>query len=243
VLLGLLSCAVRLMPPFGQYRGPYGDVLNRQTVFERHATDVVSAVNFDWRGIDTLGEESILFLSAIGVALLLRRQPAEEHENTETNALHSRHQPQEPPLPSEVTRIITLALIGPLTVFGIYVITHGQLTPGGGFQGGVILATAPLLVYLTGDFKMFRRVADHEAMHLSESLGMAAFVSVGFAGMVAGSSYLQNVVPLGKTGDLFSGGTIAVLNLSTGIAVGAGLVLVIFSFLDQTLEMRLGGKQ
>ena len=74
----LFLIAFRGLPPIGHYRGPYGDVLNAVAVNERHSTDVVSAVNFDYRGFDTLGEESILFASVIGVTLLLRKQPREE---------------------------------------------------------------------------------------------------------------------------------------------------------------------
>ena len=60
------------LPDFGDYRGPYGEILNRVAVPERSTTDVVTAVNFDYRGFDTLGEEFILFAAVIGVASILR---------------------------------------------------------------------------------------------------------------------------------------------------------------------------
>ena len=62
------------LPEFGHYLGPYGDVVNAITVPERQITDAVTAVNFDIRGFDTLGEEFIMFVSVMGVALLLRKQ-------------------------------------------------------------------------------------------------------------------------------------------------------------------------
>ena len=237
-LFTIFILAVRELPQFGHYRGPYGDVLNRETVYERHATDVVSAVNFDWRGIDTLGEESILFLSVVGTIVLLRTGDAEvqgkDKEDARPNA--------DIPLPSEATRVATLGLVGPLVVFGLYIVTHGHLTPGGGFQGGVVLATAPLLVYVAGDLKTFKRIANHQFVEIMEALGIGGFLGIGFLGMAVRGAFLRNVLPLGTTGHLFSGGTILVLNVFTGAAVAAGMLSVMYAFLEHTIEVRLRSK-
>jgi multicomponent Na+:H+ antiporter subunit B len=239
-LLALFLAAVRNMVPFGHYRGPYGDVLNQVTVYERHVTDVVTAVNFDFRGIDTLGEESILFLSVLGTSLLLRRHKGEEEAQDEQQ---DQSEQRVVPRPSAATRVTTLGLIGPLVVFGIYIITHGQLTPGGGFQGGVILATAPLLVYLAGDLKTFKRITGQQLVELGEAAGLGGFLGIGLLGMITSGAYLENVLPFGTTGDVFSGGTIPLISLATGIAVGAGFVLLMSAFLEQTLELRLRGRR
>ncbi len=235
--------AVRAMPPFGHFRGSYGDLLNRETVYERHVTDVVTAVNFDWRGIDTLGEESILFLSVAGTVVLLRKTRSEETRSDKASKKDDESEERESPLPSEATRVATLGLVGPLVVFGLYIVTHGHLTPGGGFQGGVVLATAPLLVYLAGDLKTFRRIANHELVEVAEALGLGGFLALGLPGMILGGAYMRNVLALGKTGDLFSGGTIPLINVCTGMAVAAGLVSITYAFLEHTLETRLRGKK
>src|SRR3954451_17401531 len=73
---GLLAAVARL-PAFGHYPGPYGFVLNGVAVTERHATDVVAAVNFDYRAFDTLGEEFILFAAVVSTLLLLRAMRGE----------------------------------------------------------------------------------------------------------------------------------------------------------------------
>ena len=62
---------------FGDYKGVYGNVINGIGVTERHATDLVTALNFDIRGFDTLGEEFILFASVLGVVLILRQMRGE----------------------------------------------------------------------------------------------------------------------------------------------------------------------
>ncbi|MGE5206603.1 MAG: MnhB domain-containing protein [Chlamydiota bacterium] len=240
---GVYLWGLKGLPPVGHYRGPYGDVLNRVATYERHVTDVVTAVNFDYRGFDTLGEEFILFMSVIGGTVLLRRQRAEEKSERKDESLADQSPERQAPESSGATRVLTLGLVGPLVVFGLYIVTHGQLTPGGGFQGGVILATAPLLVYLAGDLKKFKQITSHTLVEVGEALGAGAYLAIGLAGLILGGAYLRNVAPLGTTGAVNSGGTIALINLATGLEVAAGFVLLLYAFLEQTLEIRLrGGK-
>lgn len=240
---GLYLWGLKGLPPMGHYSGPYGDVLNRVATYERHVTDIVTAVNFDYRGFDTLGEEFILFMSVVGGMVLLRREREEEESESGDGNRNDEAPERDAPEPSDAVRVFTLGLVGPLTVFGLYIVAHGQLTPGGGFQGGVILATAPLLVYLAGDFKKFKQITSHTLVEVAEACGAGGFLGIGFAGLILGGAYLRNVAALGQTGMINSGGTIALIDLATGLEVAAGFVLLLYAFLEQTLEVRLrGGK-
>ena len=240
LFFALLAWGMRDLPPFGHYRGPYGDVINQTTVYERHITDAITAVNFDFRGFDTLGEESILFMSVIGVGLLLRKQEKEENDGGEEQDEIEEHRA---PDASDAVKVITLGLVGPLVVFGLYIVAHGQITPGGGFQGGVILATAPLLVYLAGDLKTFKRITSHFAVELAEAAGIFGFVVVGLLGVMTGNEFLRIELPYGQTATIFSGGTVPLLNLATGLAVAGGFISAIYAFLEQTIEMRMKGEE
>ncbi|MEA2482303.1 MAG: multicomponent Na+:H+ antiporter subunit, partial [Thermoleophilaceae bacterium] len=71
-LLFLLIDGLHRLPGFGHYPGPYGMVLNGVAVTQRHATNLVTAVNFDYRALDTLGEEFILFTATTAIVLILR---------------------------------------------------------------------------------------------------------------------------------------------------------------------------
>jgi len=241
LLFALLAWAMHDLPPFGHYRGPYGDVINSTTVYERHITDAITAVNFDFRGFDTLGEEGILFMSVIGVTTLLRRQKKEKKKDDpdESDELEKHRAPE----PSDAVKVITLGLVGPLVVYGLYIVTHGQITPGGGFQGGVILATAPLLVYLAGDLKTFKRITTHSMVEIAEAAGIFGFVAIGCLGLSIGAQFLANVLPLGETANFFSGGTVPLLNIATGLAVAGGFISAIYAFLEQTIEMRMEGEK
>ncbi len=225
-------------PPLGVYRGPYGDVINSVVVSERHASDAVTAINFDYRGFDTLGEEFILFTSVMGVTLLLRRQKDDEPRPPRDSA----EERTVPPI-SDAVRVFGLALVGVMIAFGVYIVTHGQLTPGGGFQGGVILASVPLIIYLVATLETMCRIAPHWLVEVSEAIGAGGFVLLGFLGMWAGVHFLQNVLPLGQTGSAFSAGTIWVISATTGLEVAAGLILLQIAFLDETLARKYRGAQ
>src|SRR5207248_1487676 len=114
-----------------------------------HATDVVAAVNFDYRALDTLGEELILFASVVGVAVLLRKQ-ADEREEPASEEADCMARRCAPPM-SDAVRTLAVGLVPFTVAFGVYLTSHGVPTPGGGFQGGVVLASAPLVLYVASD--------------------------------------------------------------------------------------------
>lgn len=219
------------LPRFGQVTSVYAEIVNTITVPQRHITDVVTAVNFDIRGFDTLGEEFILFTSVMGIALLMRRtkdEPAGDHED--------RAQRRNVPAPSDAVRVIALLLIAPTILFGWYIVAHGQVTPGGGFQGGVILSSAPLLLYLCGSYPKFRGAAAPRLVEIVEAVGAAGYIVVGGASVALGGLFLENLLPLGKTGTLTSGGIVPFINLGVGLEVSGGFVLVLIVYLEELME-------
>jgi multicomponent Na+:H+ antiporter subunit B len=221
------------LPAFGDYKGEYGRILNRRAVEERKATNVVAAVTFDYRGVDTLGEEFILFGAVVGTALLLRVQREESEEQPRDEA-PERHGPHD----SDAVREIGGLLIAPSVLFGLYVVAHGHLTPGGGFQGGVILASAPILMYLVGRYTAFRKLAAEPLIEVAEGTGGASYVLLGGLGLLMGAEFMANVLPLGSPEKLFSAGLIPLENATVALAVTAGFVLLLSEFLEQTLMVR-----
>jgi multicomponent Na+:H+ antiporter subunit B len=225
-LTALLLWSVAGLPDFGHYRGPYGKVLNRVAPSERHVTNVVSAVVFDYRGVDTLGEEFILFASVMGVALLLRDARDEEgrpEDRAEGDAL----------------RLAGIGLAAALLVLGFYVVAHGYITPGGGFQGGVVLAAAFALVYLAGSYRSYRNVTPTAGVDLAKGTGAGSFAVIGVVALLLGTAYLHNFGPLGTSGTLASGGTIAMLNVASALEVSAAFVLLFTEFLEELQVTRL----
>ena len=223
------------LPDFGDFTGRYGQVLAHSALPQRKATSSIAVTTFDYRGIDTLIEEFILFTAAVGVMVLLRSRRAAEQISAEPDPV------RRPTAHSASIRSLCTALVGPVLVLGIDIVLHGHLTPGGGFQGGVILMAAVLLVYLGGTHIRLGRVRPLEVMEAAEGVGAAGFAVIGLGGVVLAGAYLENFIPPGQVGYLISGGDIPLLNIAVGLEVMGALLVVIGEFLDQRLLLRKGG--
>lgn len=213
----LLFWSVAGLPDFGHYHWPYGNVLNKVAVPERHTTNVVGATVFDYRAFDTLGEEFILFTSIVGVSLLLRKG---DDEHVPPDAVRS-------------DAIRGLGAIGAVVLFvlGLWVVAFGYVTPGGGFQGGVVLAGAFLLVYLASGYREYHELTPHSPLEMAEAVGAGAFAVLGFVGLAYAGSFLGNFLGIGNAGSLYSGGSIPLVNWAAGIEVCAAMVVMFGEFM------------
>jgi len=199
-----------------------GDTLLSRTV-ETGSANAVTAVVVSYRGFDTLGEVTVLFLAATGIGMLFsgRREAPDSSSGT----------PIAPP-PSEMMTSGVRLLFPVLLLFGVYVIVHGHLSPGGGFQGGVIIATAFLL----------RMLADRQAvlpdgvLTLLESLSGSGFVLFGLLGLVllATGTFLGNFLPhpAEAIGRLVSAGVTPLIYVLVGIKVGAEVGAIVQNMLE-----------
>jgi multicomponent Na+:H+ antiporter subunit B len=125
-------------------------------------------------------------------------------------------------------------------MFAAYIAIHGILTPGGGFQAGAIAASVYALVYFGQDYAAAMRLLPRQVADAFESLGAGAYALVGIATAIASGFYLANVLQLGKTGDILSGGTIMVINDCVFIEVAFGLIVAVELFLKQTRKREKG---
>lgn len=223
--------------PFGSAFHPLGDASVQASLLERDTANTVASVTFDQRGLDTMGEEFILFAAVLGAAVLLRR---DHEELAAAPGERSEGRGQLGHMP-EVIRLAGYLVLPFVVVVGIYVVAHGHLTPGGGFQGGVILATGLHLLYLAGDYPALRRLQTNRIFEVSEAAGAAGYVLLGLAGLAATGAFLYNVMPYGQLGQLASAGIVPLLNAAVGIEVGSGVVLLLAEFLEQTLVLRESG--
>jgi multicomponent Na+:H+ antiporter subunit B len=240
VVAAMLAHGLAGLPPFGAFHGVDGLILGHVAVAQRRATDVVTAITFDYRGLDTMGEEFILFAASIGVVVLLREQRDERHESEaesdrenepEGSGSTKSGRPHTSPALIAAGRL----LVGPVLVLGVYVATHGQLTPGGGFQGGVVLAAAVIFVFVAVGRVAMAPIRPNGAAELLEAVGAGGYVLVGIGGLIAGAHFLSNFLPLGAQGGLLSGGTIATLSAVVGLEVAGAITLIVSEFVDQRL--------
>ncbi len=206
----LLVLATQL--PFGHTSMLLGNDILQAAPDEVGTGNIVAAVLLAYRGIDTLGELAILFTAAASVGLILGQRSNHSAKRdktiTESHFITSRASDLMMPL---------------LIIVGFYIIFYGHLTPGGGFQGGVILAIAFFLPVLTRP----GTTIDHGMITIIEGLAGAGFIMIGLWAMLYGKPFLQpffdTFLGNGIFGSLWSAGTLPLLYLAVGLKVGAEL--------------------
>ena len=139
---------------------------------------------------------------------------------------------------SIIVRTIATMLLPFILVFSFYVIMHGHLTPGGGFQGGAIAASAIVMMIAAYGHERMKKKVSEEGLSMAESIGAAIFALVAFAGVFMATSFMYNFLvgtPVfgkipsfgGNSGILNSGGVLPILNIAVGMKVIGGLVAVV----------------
>ncbi len=207
---------------------------------ETGSNNIVTSVVFDYRGFDTLGEATVLYIVVTAVAMLLLFISGYGIAPN-TNLLG------DDGFPLNRTRIITTGafiLYPIIMIFGVYLVLHGHLSPGGGFQGGAVLGTGTALLivssYMTKNFEKAYKIFAY-----FETVGLTLFIGLGFAGL--GASFLMNflangdpmifgrVIEMGPNpGYLNSAGILPLLSIAVGIEVFSGISIILI-FLNRAL--------
>ena len=211
--LGFFLLVIASQLGFGQTPTVAGRAILEVAPQEVGAANIVTSVLLAYRGIDTLGELSILFAAATAAGLVLG---------------HRRKDAPSDPDAGFILRAGSDLLFPLLLVVGFYVILHGHLTPGGGFQGGVILAAAFFLTVLARPGKGM----DYGLISVVEGLAGAAFIGIGLWALFVDGAFLKPLLGTGTMGDLISAGTLPLLSLAVGLKVGSELAGLMTSLSD-----------
>ncbi|MBN2601496.1 MAG: hypothetical protein JXR87_05855 [Candidatus Marinimicrobia bacterium] len=139
-----------------------------------------------------------------------------------------------------IVKTVTRISVWLILLYGIYIILHGHLSPGGGFAGGVIIALAFLNVMLAYGRNFINRWVNIGFLHDIESSSAALFLAVGILGMAIGGGFLANFISHGKLYNLLSAGTIPVLNIIISAKVSMGLFVVVWTL--SVFHLDKGGK-
>lgn len=133
-----------------------------------------------------------------------------------------------------VVKKTTQLIAGLVFLYGIYIIIHGHLTPGGGFAGGVILAGSFILLILAYGSDFLHLVREEAGTTLYENLAILVVLVLALSGLLLGTHvFFLNWAPKGVAGELISAGLMPLYNIFIGIEVAASilsifLALVIF---------------
>jgi multicomponent Na+:H+ antiporter subunit B len=172
---------------------------------ELGGANLVTSVIVTYRGLDTLGEVAVLFLATAGIGFLLQSNKRKQKKRKS----------------SEILQSGTVILLPLIILLGVYIFLHGHLTPGGGFQGGVVIADGFLLVFLAFENSKVNKTL----LYFIESLSGVFYVGIGVLGLVLAGGFLDNrFLPLGNFGSLASAGAIPIIYSLVGLKVGSELV-------------------
>ncbi|MBN2830131.1 MAG: Na(+)/H(+) antiporter subunit B [Candidatus Cloacimonetes bacterium] len=219
VLAGLIWLSVPLITEFTTSEG-LNNISSEYVQLSAEKLNIpntVTAIVVTFRGLDTLGEVTVLFLATAGVGFFLKRKDSEKQKKRPG---------------SEILKTGSGILTPMIIVLGVYIFVHGHLTPGGGFQGGVVIASAFLLLILAYENFKF----SHLLIHISESISGFTYVLIGLAGLaILGFNHFLDPrwLGLGEWGKLFSAGAVPIIYSLIGIKVGAEMSSLLDSMRDE----------
>jgi energy-converting hydrogenase B subunit I len=139
---------------------------------------------------------------------------------------------------SKIVRTVANQLILFILIFGLYVIAHGHLTPGGGFQGGAVVVSGVVMLLVAFNSKELKKSLRERFLSAMESTGALVFVALAFAGLgtvffynfLVGSPIFGDIpIPGPNPGNLWTGGFIPLMNFAVGLKVIAGLSAVVLA--------------
>lgn len=124
-----------------------------------------------------------------------------------------------------IVKTVTRLTVGLILLYGIYIVSHGHLSPGGGFVGGIIIALSFVHLMLAFGREETLKSIPLSMLEVLDGLGALAFVTIGLAGLLGGVFFF-NLLPKGEPFTLLSGGTIPLSNFAIFFKVGAGLFAI-----------------
>ncbi len=225
IILSLLGITLLVhfnkLPLQFEYANSIYHHITNNAVKETGSLNFVTAILYDYRAYDSLGESTIIFGAVSGIVLLLSRKTL--------------------PVSSHGLSFIVKRTFGMLTpfifLFGIYIISHGHLSPGGGFQGGVILGSISIIFSIVYGSEFDYKRYSPTTKTLLETSGALLFIGLGLLGIVMGGNFLVNLKILNSgVGSLISAGSIPFINIGIGFKIGAGLAIIFYSMIQKTFK-------
>ena len=143
---------------------------------------------------------------------------------------------------SKIVKTISNAVFPFILIFGLYVIAHGHLTPGGGFQGGAVVASGLVMILVAYGSAWTMKKIKEKNLSALESVGALLFIGFAFFGLIFGSAFFLNF--MANTQDFFgifgatvasgatsaninTAGVIPIMNFAVGLKVIAGLFAIV----------------
>lgn len=195
--------------------------------------NMVTSVLASYRGLDTFGEALVIFAAGVGVLLLLgtgKARPSSGFNGSgQRSASGMSHY--------IVLRVISRLMIPVILIFALYVQFHGEYSPGGGFQAGIVFSAAFIVYTMLYGLAAAQQAFPPIATHIFAAVGVLLYASIGFASLLLGGNFLEYKVllPNAQAGETLG---IIGIELGVGITVASVALSLFYSFAGREQEPR-----
>lgn len=227
----VLGWSVSGLDAFGTFHGAYGHLANTLGPRRDRIPEVVSAVTYDMRSFDSLGETFILFAAVMGTLLLLREQRDTGRERPRDRAT------------AETIRLLGLGVVPLVLAVGLWDNVTTGLSPGNGFQVGVILAAGALLLWAAGSYRAYRTATPSWLLDAADGAGAGGIVTIGLVALGVTGVFLQMIAGPGPYGTIRSGGIVLLFSWAVALEVSAANLLIYHEFLEEYVPELPGSAQ
>lgn len=215
VLSALMLLTAADLPPYGSDTAPtVNEVAQRyveQGTQETGAVNTVAGMILDYRAFDTLGESFVLFTAMCAVTMLMNAPGRRRVRKLDYEVLDYYQDP--------IIRTVCKFVIPTILVFGVYILLNGHLSPGGGFSGGAIMASALIIYGLVWGGERASKAIPAKVLKIIVLCALGFYACSKTYSFFTGANHLHSIISPGVPGRILSAGLILPLNVAVGFVV------------------------
>ena len=210
-----LLLTVANLPPYGSDSAPTVNEVAQRYVEkgteETGAVNTVAGMILDYRAFDTLGESFVLFTAMCAVTMLMNAPGKRRVRKLDQDIVDYYQDP--------IIRTVCKFVIPIILVFGVYILLNGHLSPGGGFSGGAIMASALIIYGLVWGGERASKAIPAKVLKIIVLCALGFYACSKTYSFFTGANHLHSIISPGVPGRILSAGLILPLNVAVGFVV------------------------
>lgn len=225
----ILISVLPFTPIFGDANNP-AHITNIYKVYTQASyetfgiSNAVTMILGSFRGFDTLGETTVVFIASLGVYILMQTLLSVNLSKSFLKTIHLNENNE-----SRIIQSAILLLISVMLLFGLYIQFHGDYGPGGGFQAGVVVASAYFMLLLSAPNSAINMILKEDMIVKILSLGVLIYILTGISSMIFGNKFLDYAIFSTDIKSAYHTGLFCI-ELGVGATVFAAMTIIMSKF-------------